>query len=96
MATSRETLTNGTSALAKVLSQDRFASALADLSEAETSTEANHVSMLDRAKKDGKGYLKSQGVTLPENATVQITQNSPISIRVCVEVICVTITVTVQ
>jgi hypothetical protein len=96
MASSRDTLINGVADLAKVLGQDKFASVLADLREAEASQQTDHLSMLDSAKKDGKAYLQSQGVTLPDNAKATITQNSPITVKVCLmsgdhEIVCVTV-----
>jgi hypothetical protein len=96
MAFSRDTLISGVADLAKILGQDKFASVLADLREAEDSQQPAHLSMLDSAKKDGNAYLQSQGITLPDNAKATITQNSPITVKVCLmsgdtEIVCVTV-----
>jgi hypothetical protein len=102
MAFSRDALINRTADLAKIVSQDKFATVIADLREAEIagqevggSAAPMAQSKLDLAKKDAKAFLQNAGVALPEDATASITQNSPITVKVCVSYgdheVCVTV-----
>jgi hypothetical protein len=77
--------------LGSIVSQEKFASVVADLSEAE---QTRNSSLLESAKKEGKTFLTKQGVTLPQEATAEITQNSPVT--VCLGLGLVEICVTVK
>ena len=81
--------------LAAIVSQEKFAAVMGDLAEAEGagSSEQEKIRLLERAKKDSKAFLEGQGIKLPANATVEITQNSPIGVRICLNSHCVTISI---
>jgi len=88
---SKESTVEKVRALAAIVSQDQFATAVGELAEAETKGTAE----LQRAMKDPKGHLESRGVRLPSEAKVEITQNSPLGVRVCLNSHCITVSISV-
>src|SRR5262249_6719411 len=96
MSFSRESSINKIKDLGAVVSQEKFASVFADLIEAEQTGNSDQEkrSLLESAKKEARRFLESQGMKRPPNATVEITQNSPIGVKICVNSHCVVITVT--
>jgi hypothetical protein len=86
---SKESTVEKVKALAAIVSQDQFATAVAELAEAES----NDTAELQRAMKDAKTHLEGRGVRLPSGARVEITQNSPLGIRVCVNSHCITVSI---
>jgi hypothetical protein len=64
---------------------------MGELAEAET----NRTAELQRAMNDPKGHLESRGIRLPSDAKVEITQNSPLGVRVCVNSHCITVSINV-
>ena len=62
---------------------------MADLAEAEKSGTAT----FDVAFKDPKVFLAGKGVKLPAEATAEITKNSPVGVKVCLNGHCVSISI---
>jgi hypothetical protein len=73
--------------LAPLTNDNNFAEALGDLADAEAAGSPE----LNQAMADPAGYFTNRGIELPPNATVQITANSPVSIKICIRSVCVTI-----
>lgn len=90
MAYSRDALIQNIKDVGLIVSQGKFASVVADLSEAEQTANSE---LLESAKKEGKNFLAKQGIKLPQEVTVEITQNSPVTVclRIGVMGICVTV-----
>jgi hypothetical protein len=86
---SKESTVEKVKALAAIVSQDQFATAVGELAEAESKDTAR----LQRAMKDAKAHLEGRGVRLPSGARVEITQNSPLGVRVCINSHCITVSI---
>jgi hypothetical protein len=49
----------------------------------------------DRAQRDPKGHLRSKGIELPDEAQVTLKRESTVTVTVCVDGFCVSVSVTI-